>query len=81
MSPVQSIEPHIILVLTRDSNQGLPVPQSSVVTTILMLHTRLKFYTPESKVQVYKYLIPHAACVFQANSILNKQPMYGIHFF
>ena len=37
--PVQSIEPHRILVPTRDSNQEPPGPQSRVVTTILPLHT------------------------------------------
>ena len=39
VSPVQSIEPHIILAPTRDSNQEPPGPQSRVVTTILPLHT------------------------------------------
>ena len=37
VSPVQSIEPHRILVPTRDSNQEPPDPQSGVVTTIITL--------------------------------------------
>ena len=41
VSPVQSIEPHRILVHNRDSNQEPPNPQSKVVTTILPLHTVL----------------------------------------
>ena len=43
VSPVQSIEPHRILVPTRDSNQEPPDPQSRVVTTILPLHANLKY--------------------------------------
>ena len=42
VSPVQSIEPHRILIPTQELNQRPPGPQSRIVTTILALHMVLR---------------------------------------
>ena len=66
VSPVQSIEPHRILALTRDLNREPLGPQSRIVTTILPLHTLHKKIMNMYVYTVYR--LTGNLCFFLINS-------------